>query len=310
MPQSTTPNEGTVLGNPNLLGSLAVLLATAFWGTSALFIKLILASGEISPLALAFWRDLVTFLVLLVGLRLLRPAWLHVKRSHLIWFAALGASIGTLHLLWNVVVLLNGAAVATVQQAATPAIVAVAAWLVWREPVTGRKVLAIFLTFVGTVFVSGLTVRATANLSPTGLLMGLALPVIYAGWNMVVKQVRRGHNPFTTLTYGFGFSTLILLPFQFFARQPQSVSASTVLFFLGLVGIGTMGGFSIYTFALGRLEASVATILAMAELPIAVGYAYILLGERLAADQIVGAALVAAGVLWLSWRHREQSPLT
>jgi drug/metabolite transporter (DMT)-like permease len=303
MSQSTLMHEKTAPGTPDVLGSLAVLLATAFWGASAVFIKLILASQAISVLALAFWRDVATFLVLLVGLRLLRPAWLQVKRKDMIWFAGLGASIGVLHIFWNLAVLLNGAAVATVQQAAMPVIVAVVAWLLWQERLTGRKILAILLTFVGTVFVSGLSVLGQAELTLAGFLAGVGLATVYAGWNIVIKKVRQGYNPFTTLTYGFGFGTLVLLPFQFFTPQPQSLPTSVLLYFVGLIGVATLGGFSIYTFAVGRLEASVATILAMAEIPIVALYAYVLLGERMALDQVFGAVLVAAGVLLLSWRR-------
>jgi hypothetical protein len=54
----------------DLEGSLAVLLAAACWGTSGIFGRLIGAEASISALALAFWRDLTTFVVLLVGLGL------------------------------------------------------------------------------------------------------------------------------------------------------------------------------------------------------------------------------------------------
>jgi drug/metabolite transporter (DMT)-like permease len=271
-----------------------------------LFVKLILANDEVSALALAFWRDLSTFLVLLAGLRLLRPRWLRVKRGDVLWLAGLGASIGIFHIFWNLAVFLNGAAVATVQQAAMPAIVAIAARLIWGEPLTGRKILAILLTFVGTVLVSGVGVLEDADLTLYGFLVGLGTPVTYAGWNLFIKKVRRGYNPFTTLTYGFGFGALVLLPIQFFTPQPQTVPPPTLLAFAGLIGIATVGGFSIYTFAVGRLQASVATILAMAEIPIVAVYAYVLLGEWMTIDQVIGAGLVVAGVLMLSRRRRKE----
>jgi drug/metabolite transporter (DMT)-like permease len=291
--------------NPDWIGSLAVLAATACWGTSGIFISLILATGEVSVLALAFWRDLVTFLVLLVGFRLLRPAWLQVKRGDLIWLGMLGASMSILHLVWGVAVLLNGAAVATVQQAVMPAIVAVAAWLIWREPFTGRKIVAIVLTFVGTVFVSGLNVLGHAHLTLAGFLVGLCQPTVYAAWNLLMKRVRAGNSLFATLTYSFGFGTLVLLPLQFFTRQPQAVSPSVLLYFAGLIVVATIAGFTIYTFAVGRLQASVATILAMAEIPVVAVYAYFLLGERMTIDQVLGAVLVTVGVLMLSWPRKK-----
>jgi drug/metabolite transporter (DMT)-like permease len=298
-------HEKNTLQSPEMLGTVAALLAAACWGTSALFVKLILADQQVSPLALAFWRDLSTFLVLLIGLRLLRPSWLLVKREDLLWLAGLGVSIGLFHILWNLAVYLNGAAVATVQQAGMPAIVTVAAWLIWREPLTGRKILAVVLTFVGTVLVSGVNVLGQADLTLFGFLVGLGLPIAYAAWNLFIKRIGGGYSPFTTLTYGFGFGALVLLPVQFFTLQPHGVLPSTLLSFVGLICIATIGGFSIYTFALGRLQASVATILAMAEIPIVAVYSYVLLGERMTVDQVIGSIMVVAGVLMLARRPRK-----
>jgi DME family drug/metabolite transporter len=97
------------------------------------------------------------------------------------------------------------------------------------------------------------------------------------------------------------------LPLQFFTPQPWPVPRVTWLYFAGLITISTTLGFSIYAFGLGRLPASVATILAMAEIPIVAVYAYFLLGERLTGDQIIGSLLVVGGVLLLSWHRRSRA---
>jgi drug/metabolite transporter (DMT)-like permease len=291
-------------------GILAVVLAAACWGTSGVFVKLVAAEVEVSALALAFWRDITTFLVLFASLGLLRPAWLRVGRSDLPWLVALGASLGIFHVFWNLGVFLNGAAVATVQQAAMPAIVAVVAWLIWRESLTWSKIAAILLTFVGTVLVSGLEVLGQAKLSLGGLLIGLGIPVTYAAWNLFGKKVRQTYNPFTTLTYAFAFGALVLLPLQFFTPQPWPVPPAGLLWFGALIAISTLLPFSVYTFALGRLPASVASIVAMSEIAFVAVYAYVLLGERLTSSQILGAVLVVGGVLLLSahrWQRRKQA---
>jgi len=105
------------------------------------------------------------------------------------------------------------------------------------------------------------------------------------------------------LIYGFGFGALTLLPFQFFTPQPWPVPSSTWIWFAALIGLSTIIPWSAYTFGLGRLPASVASILAMAEIPIVAVYAYFLLSEQLTATQLVGAALVVSGVLLL-WRKQ------
>ena len=282
-------------------GYLAVLLATACWGTSGIWVEFIVEASGISALPLAFWRDLATFLVLFVGLLVLHPSSLRIEKRDLKWLVGLGGSLGIFHVFWNLGVLLNGPAVATVQQAAMPAIVAIVAALIWREPLTVPKILAIILTFVGTVLVSDLDVLGRADLTLSGFLVGLGIPITYAGWNLFGKRVRGDYNPATTLTYGFGFGALVLLPFQFFRPQPWPVSGEAALWFAGLIGVATVLAFISYTFALGRLQASVASILAMAEIPIVAVYAYVLLGDAMSPDQIVGALLVIAGVLMLSW---------
>ena len=287
-------------------GYLAVLLATACWGTSGIWVQFIVDTSGISALALAFWRDFTTFLVLLLGLRLLHPAWLEVNKRDLKWLIGLGGSLGIFHVFWNLGVLVNGAPVATVQQAAMPAVVAIVASLIWAEPLTGRKIVAIILTFVGTVLVSGVDVLGQTGITLGGFLIGLGIPLSYASWNLFGKRVRGDYNPATTLTYGFGFGALVLLPFQFFTPQPWPVPTETFLWFAGLISVATILAFSLYTFALGRLQASVASILAMAEIPIVAVYAYFLLGDRMSLDQIVGAVLVIAGVVMLSWPKKKE----
>jgi drug/metabolite transporter (DMT)-like permease len=177
----------------------------------------------------------------------------------------------------------------------------VAAWLIWREPLTWNKVLAIILTFAGTVLVSGLDVLGQAELTLSGLLVGLGIPFGYASWNLFGKKARECYNPLVTLTFGFGFGALVLLPFQFFTPQPWPVPGLSWLWFTGLIFISTIIPFSTYTFGLGRLPASVASILAMTEIPIVAVYTYFLLDEALAAHQVLGAVLVVGGVLLLSW---------
>jgi DME family drug/metabolite transporter len=278
----------------------AVLLASACWATSGIFVKFIATDTGMTALALAFWRDVITFSVLVAGIGLVHPGWLRVDRRDLGWLAALGGSLGIFHVFWNLGVLLNGAAVATVQQAAMPAIVTIAAWLIWHEALTVAKLLAIVLTFVGTLLVSGIDLSGHSALSVGGLLVGMAIPVMYASWNLLAKKARQKYNPFTSLTYAFAFAALALLPLQLFTHQTWNLGLSSLLWFAGLIGVATIGGFSIYTLALGHLPASVATILAMSEIAFVAVYAYFLLDERLTTGQIVGAVLIVVGVLVLS----------
>ena len=297
----------------DLTSSLLVVVAAACWGTSGIFVKLITVDTGVSALSLAFWRDITTFTILFLGLVLSRRDWLRVRRSDLPWLVGMGASLGIFHVFWNLNVFINGVAVATVQQAAMPAIVTVAAWFLWHESLSWSKIVAIVLTFAGTVLVSGVDVLGQSELSLVGLLVGFGTPTLYASWNLFGKRVRQSYNPLTSLTYSFGFGALILFPFQFFTPQPFPVGTSSLLWFAALIGLSTLVPFSLYIFALGRLPASVASILAMSEIAFVAVYAYVLLGERMTSSQILGAMLVVGGVLllsWYRWRTRDERRTT
>lgn len=302
--QATVRYYWVAFFNSSLIGYVAVLAAVACWGTSGIFVKFISDSSGVTAIALAFWRDITSFVVLVTGGLVFNPQKLRVNRADLPWLGGMGVSLGIFHVFWNLGVMLNGAAVTTVQQAAMPAIVAVAAWFIWSESLTWRKIWAIILTFVGTVLVSGMIEINGTNLTVGGLLVGFGVPVSFACWNLFGKKLRTDYDVLVVLTYAFLFAWITLLPVQLFTVQPFPVPPVTYLYFAGLIFIATMGGFVNYTFGLGRLPASVASILAMSEIAFVAVYAYILLDERMDFMQIVGTILVIIGVMILFRRKR------
>jgi drug/metabolite transporter (DMT)-like permease len=286
-------------------GILLVVLATAFWSTSGLFISLVVDGSGISPWGLAFWRDLGTFTCLFVGLALFRPFLLQVRRRDLPWLAAMGAiSIGLFHVMWNMAVLINGVSVATVIQSNAPIFVTTMAWLLWREPLTRRKIIAVGLAFTGTVLISRLDGLGQVQITLAGLLIALGAAVAYGGFSLFGKKLTGDYSPWTILVYVFGFGALALLPFQIGVAMPWPLPLPMLTCFAGLVLVSTISGFALYTTGLRQLQASVAAITATTEVPFASMLSYIVLGERLDGWQFLGAVLVVSGVILLSWPRR------
>ena len=285
------------------IGLLLVVLATACWSSSGLFINLVVRGSGISPWGLAFWRDLGTFTCLLVGMLLLGSRErFRVKRRDLPWLAAMGAiSIGLFHVMWNMAVLINGVAVATVIQSNAPVFVTVVAWLLWREPLTRRKLIAIVLAFIGTVLISRLNGLGARQITLFGLLIALGAAFTYGGLSLFGKKLIGDYSSWTILLYAFGFGALILLPFQIRVDIPRPLSPQVVGYYAGLILLSTISGFALYTSGLRRLQASVAAIVATTEVPFAAAVSYIALGERLKGWQMLGAVLIVSGVVLLSW---------
>lgn len=292
------------------LGPLLVLSAAVLWSTSGLFIRWTVAGSGFSALSLAFSRDLATALCLLSGLALFRPAWLRVERQHLPWLVALGAvGIGTFHVLWNLSMLHLGYPVATVMLCSSPAFVSVMARIVWREPLTRTKILALLLALSGCVLVAGKEELVGVDWTAGGLTLGLGTALAYGGFSLFGRQVARRYSPWTVLTYGFGFGALVLLPFQFFIGFPWPVPVQNWIWFGGLVLPATIIPFALYVTGLRRLPVSVASILVTSEVVFGALVGYLFFGEQLEGWQIAGAGLVIAGVILIAVTQGEiQNP--
>jgi drug/metabolite transporter (DMT)-like permease len=286
-----------------LTGYIAVTGAAACWGASGIFVKFIADNEAVSAIALAFWRDFSTFICLVILGLVTMPGKIKIKRSDWRVMAGMGACLGAFHIFYNLSILLNGAAVTTIQQAVMPVIVTIAAWYLWQEALTLRKILAVILAVSGAVLAAGLADVSAGNFTLNGLLLGFSVPCLYAGWNLFGKKVRMQYNALVVLIFAFGIASVLLLPLQFFVLQPWPIQPISLIWFAGLIGLSTAGAFFLYAVGIGRLQASIASILLMSEIAFAVFYAYLLLDERLTMTQTLGAVLVICGVLQLAGQN-------
>jgi len=288
-------------------GYLLVLGAAAAWSTSGLFIRWTVASGGLSALSLAFWRDLTTAASLVLGLALFKREWLRVERRDLPWLAGLGIiGVGTFHVLWNLTITRIGYGAATVLVCSAPVFVTIMARLIWREPLTRPKIAAIVMTMAGCVLVAGLDKLAGTNLTAGGLILGLAVALAYGSFSLFSRRLTGCYSPWTILTYGFAFGALTLLPFQFSIEQPWPVPAETWLWFAGLVYVATIAPFAAYLTGLTHLPVSVASILSASEVLFGALIGYVIFGEQMQGWQPVGAALVVGGVILLATKGNRQ----
>jgi drug/metabolite transporter (DMT)-like permease len=278
-----------------------VVAATVVWSTSGIFISLVVRNWDISAVSLAFWRDLSTFSVLLVGIAIARPTLLRVKRKDLPWLLVMGAiSIGFFHVLWNTAILLNGASVSTAIQCNAPIFVTIMAWIIFKEALTKRKIVAVALSVIGTVLISGILGMSAIKISGLGVAAALFSAIFYGSFSLFGKKLTGYYNSWTILLFIFGFASLTLLPYQLFNPSPFPFQAPALFYFTGLILIATISGFAIYTTALAYMQASIAAITATSEVVFAAALAYFILGERMDNWQILGAVLIVSGVILVS----------
>ena len=288
-----------------LTGAPLVILAAAFWSTGGIFVTRVIEGSDLTPINLAFWRDISTFTVLLIGILILRPSLLRVKKRDLPWLIGMGIiSIGLFHVLWNTSIITNGMAIATVLQSNAPIFVTIIARVVWKEALTRFKIAAILLSTLGTVLIANVEGSGGMKLTLTGLLIGLASAFTYGLVSIFGKKLSGNYSPWTILTYAFGIGTLTLLPFQL--SSPSASLLPVAASFAKLIFITTLSGYVLYFIGLQNLPVSVASILSTSEVPFAALMAYLVMKEAMTGWQIIGAILVVGGVVLISLPQRRK----
>ncbi|WP_299977844.1 DMT family transporter [Desulfobacula sp.] len=289
--------------NGSVVGAALVVAAAAAWGMSGIFVTIILENSNGTSVSLAFWRDTAAFVTLFLFTLLTRPQNLKIERKDLPWLVGMGFFLGGFHIFYNESVVLNGAAVTTVMQAAMPAVVTVAAFYLWKEELTREKIGFMMIIFTGTAMASGVNIFSLEQTNTTGLIAGFTVPFFYAGWTLCGKNMVSKYGATACLAIAFGVASIMLLPLQPFTNQPFPLNPAMGFAFCGLIAFSTFGAFTLYLLGMKYIQAGIASILVMSEILFAGVYAWFLLGERLTSVQVLGTLLVITGVVWLSYRH-------
>ncbi len=292
--------------NSRLSGIILVLVASATWGSSGIFIFRIINQSSLSAVGLAFWRDLISSIILLAGILLFKPKLLKIKFQDLPWLLGMGViSIGAFHIFWNLSVVNLGASLATIVQCNAPVFVTILARIFFKEPLTLRKILAILAAASGTILAAGLVSGAEWSFQTQGMGIALLSALTYGSLSLFGKKLSADYDPWTITFYIFAIGALTIFIFQGGRPDPWPSGSGILGWLLGFVLMSTILGFGLYTRALKILPASVASITATAEILFASLLAMLFLGERLGGWQILGGLLIVLGVILVSLKRTE-----
>jgi drug/metabolite transporter (DMT)-like permease len=292
-------------------GYLIALAGTAIWSTTAIFIRYLTTQYALPPLVLAFWRDLFVAAGLAVGIAIFNRRLLRPDRGHWKFLLVYGFVLSIFNMLWTVAVALTGAAVATVLAYNSPAFTALLSWRLYGERLSRAKILAIMLSLVGCILVSGAYNLAAWQVNPLGIAAGLLAGLAFAVYSIMGRAAAQHNMPtWGTLLHVFSVAAVFLLLYQVIpALLPGSQYSPNLLALDGsptgwvvLVALAlgpTIGGYGLYAVSLVYLPASVANLIATLEPTMTAALAYFLLGETFTPPQIIGGILVLLGVVIL-----------
>lgn len=280
-------------------GSIAVAFSTVFirWST-------------LPPIATGFWRLTLALpaLVLLSGWENRRRGvsfatlWRVGGRRNLGLIALSGFLFAVDISFWNWALSVSSAATANLISNIVPVWVAAMGWVVLGEKFGRRFALGMVIALGG----SALLIRGSAGIGAApmlGAVLTLGATLWYAAYVINVQYLRRQGIAAQSIMVIGGIVTMITM-FLGALIEGDPLLPETLMGWGPLIGAGLVShvmGQGLLTMALGRLTAAFSALTMLLTPAVSVVLAWLLLGEPIAAAQVLGGVVLIAGV-WVARR--------
>jgi drug/metabolite transporter (DMT)-like permease len=277
-----------------LIGVLLVSLSAACFGTNAIFAHLAYDAGT-NSVTFLFIRFLIAspFMVLIMMVR-----GLSIPRGKLLLSLALIGGIGLsgTTLCFYTAIQLAPVNLVVVIAYMYPTIVTLLSAVFLRQPITGHKIVALLMTFIGILFTIGLNGGGYF----LGVILAITTAIFYSLYLIFGSLSIQKAGPFSASTVIILSSTLIfgIVVGVQGVKLPMNVSGWLAIIAGAL--ISTVLGLVTFFAGLKRIDTANAAIVSTFEVVVAVGLAIIILGETISLPKILGACMVISAVVILA----------
>jgi drug/metabolite transporter (DMT)-like permease len=280
-------------------------LSSSLFATTGTITKHLVQAYGLQPLTVAAMRMTLAVPMLFGLLAVLDRKLLRIEARDIPFFLLFGLiPVAGFQACWAYAVSLIDVGVATVLNYTSPAWAVIFAWPLLGERLNRRKGLALLLTAAGVALIVRIFDAQFLSLNMAGLLWGMGSGLTYGLYGIFGRRALQRYSFWTVITYAFAAGALFLLATQSVGRiRSAFAQPGAALWLVVLALLPSVVGYGLYTFGLRYLEATVAAILATVEPVMATLWAVIFLGESLTWPQVIGGALVIAGVIVLQQRN-------
>lgn len=274
----------------------SILAAAALWGVIGLWNRNLMAAG-LSPTSIVVVRNFGGMVLLCLVFAVRDRSVFRVERAHLKYFFGTGViSVVLFTVCYFSCQKICSLAVASILLYTAPSFVVVLSAILWKEPVTKKKLLALGLTLVGCALVCGLFAGDLTVTLP-GILLGLGAGFFYALYSIFGRYALDHYGSMTVTVWTFLFagpaSLVLLRP----SELAEVFSApGTWLTAAGLVVFSTVLPYILYTRGLSQVESGKASIMASLEPVVASLAGVLVFDEPMSWFTLAGIVCVLAGV--------------
>ena len=278
-------------------------------GCAIAFAPILVRLSDTGPVASAFWRTALAAPLLWLMTVVPAKAGTHSERSSSsAWIpASAGTTLAGLFFaadlgVWHWSIVYTSVANSTLLANLAPIFVTLAGWLFWKQAVTRTFLAGMVLALAGMFVLVGPNF-SIGGTRLAGDALGALTAVFYAGYMLAIKSARDARaSTVRLMAWSTTITAIALLPVAYFSPQPMlPSSAGGWLVLLGLAVVSQILGQGLIAYAFAHLPASLSSVSLLIQPVMATLFAWILFHEQVGAAQLVGGAVVLAG-LWLARR--------
>lgn len=210
-------------------------------------------------------------------------------------------------LFWHRSIVAVGAGLATVLGNVQVVLVAILAWVFLRERPERQVFVAVPMVLAGILLISGVLEEDAFGRDPVlGVVYGVLTAVTYAVYIVILRQgnrdLRRPAGPLFDATL---VAVLVSAAFGWALGDLDPVPGPEAQWWLVVLALSSqVAGWLLISVSLPRLPAAMTSIIITLQPVASVFLAMLILAESPSALQLVGVALVLAGVITAAWRRR------
>jgi drug/metabolite transporter (DMT)-like permease len=290
--------EAAALPSPRVqrLALVALFVGALAIGSSPILVRL----SEVGPIATAVWRLGLAALPMALWLAAERRAEPAARRPANWTDRALltlpGLFLAADLAAWHVSIGWTSVANATLLANMSPVFVTAVAWLVLRERISRAFLAGLALAVAGTAMLMGGSASLGAGLA--GDALALLAAIFYGGYILSVGRLRARFSTATIMLWSCISGATALLPFAI--ASGEVLLPVTLAGWAGVAAIAWLShatGQGLIAYALAWLPTSFSSAALLISPVAAAALAWLVLAEPVGAVQILGGAVVLAGVL-------------
>ena len=197
----------------NRKGALLIILAGTCWGVISIFINYLSAAG-LGEMQISFLRQFFAALVFCFIVFIRDRSKFRISGRNLWLIMLVGLINGVVfNFLYFYTIINSRASIAVVLLYTSPVFVIILARIFFKEKITRYKFIALVLTVLGCVFVTGVLGEGYMP-PPVAILTGVLTGLSYALNNILTSAAVKKNDPQTVTLYTLIFSFIFLIPFS------------------------------------------------------------------------------------------------